>query len=143
MASPQDGASAGSTAGCNLNIDATHTGTILRQALRKHGIVPEFSTYNIFRAYSLQLSVRLRAAGQNFTFRRKEIPISIPMTASLETALRLPPPYDAPMDAAWAADGPRNQVDVADEQIVCLEGQPPDGVDQLPPYTRHRGPISA
>ncbi|KPI37654.1 uncharacterized protein AB675_4006 [Cyphellophora attinorum] len=143
VTSPQDGASAESIAGCNLNTDATQTGTILRQALRKHGIVPEFSTYNIFRAYSLQLSVRLRAAGQKFTFRRKEVPISIPMKASLENAFQLPPPYDAPMDAAWAADGPRNQVDVADEQVVCLEGQPPVGVDQLPPYTRRRGPISA
>lgn len=143
VACPQDGASAGSTAARNLNIGTTHTGTILRQALHKHGLVPEFSTYNIFRAYSLLLSVRLRAAGQKFTFRRKQIPISIPMMASLDPALRQPPPYDAPMNAEWDPDGPRNQVDVEDEPIVCHEGQPRDGVDELPPYTRYRGPISA
>lgn len=68
-----------------------HMGTLLRSALGKYDLVPEFSTYNIHRAYTLEIRMKIRVLGQNFTFRRENIAVQFPGIRKAEFVGGVPP----------------------------------------------------
>ena len=112
-------------------------GKAMRQALRKYEVVPEFASYNIFRAYSLQLTVRLRIGDQNITFTRDQIPVSVPMSPTLETYEQAPA-YETIMASSWVANGFASQSLLGDESLTLLDTQSQNGGDSLPPYEGRR-----
>lgn len=85
------------------NLD-THMGTILRSALRKYDLVPEFATYNIHRAYSLRIRMKFRAFGQTVSFRKDNIPLQLPGIFKAEADNRGISPYSATMDHSTSLD---------------------------------------
>lgn len=121
-------------------------GALIRSALRQHEIVPEFATYNIFRAYSLRLYMRFRARGQTFSFRRKDIPLSIPLTNAWNNQDQTPP-YDitVPSSISGSRETISNQVpgsnSVIDFPGAAVERQD-CGEEELPAYSRRRRPAS-
>ena len=79
----------------------TQMGKLARKALMKRGVVSEFSTYNIHRAYALRYSIKIRALGRKLSHQQKDIPVEIPGSAvhALEVALG-----DGPLAPRYRAD---------------------------------------
>ncbi|KAK5074420.1 hypothetical protein LTR70_010233 [Exophiala xenobiotica] len=54
-----------------------YLGKMARESFRRGEWVPEFATYNIFRAYSLRFSISLSFAGKTLSFRQDNIPVEV------------------------------------------------------------------
>lgn len=115
----------------------TRIGRAVREALHKHEIVPEFASYNIFRAYSLQLTVRLRLCHRTITFNRDRIPLSLPMSAASETYERAPS-YETITATNCTASSLDSQTFPGDGSFSPLDTQSQDSGNCLPPYERRR-----
>ena len=52
-------------------------GKVAREALRKSRAVPEFATFNIFRAYTLKFKISIEFAGKTLSFQQQKIPVQV------------------------------------------------------------------
>lgn len=75
------------------NEEVVDLGCRIRSVLENHNITPEFSTYNIFRAYKLRFRIKASYSGKNFTCEQRGIPvevISCTSTTNADTARSAP-----------------------------------------------------
>jgi hypothetical protein len=101
-------------------LDSLHK--LLQVSIAGMKLVPEFATFNVFRAYVLGLFIRLKVAGRTLTFQRSNIPVQVTDCAETGSA----PPQNSGSDVT---DPVYMTTDIFLDQ--AYDQPPPPGIDDL------------
>ena len=95
---------------------------LLQASIARQKLVPQFATFNVFRAYALGLFIRLKVAGRTLTFQRSKIPVQVTDCAETGSA----PPRNSVSDVTVPVYA---TTDIFLDQ--ACDQPPPPGIDDL------------